>query len=255
MTKKENIILVILTTVMTFMEMSALPSAIFVNVNFADINPIYFALMVNFLIAFAVCFILKQTVIKNWNFGLNHNGIVNGLKKYSLPAILATIAVTVSFCIGFMPFDNKPTVWRVVIEGIVYYVGVAAMEELYLRGLLQNIIEKWLYKKKNPTLYAIIITSVLFGLGHIFGAIGQPVITIIFKAVWATGLGIYFGSVYAVTGNLWVAIILHFFIDLCGIPVCFSLDTAYPTVALFTSLISFSLLGLYGILILKKQKN
>ena len=66
-----------------------------------------------------------------------------------------------------MPFDNKPTIWRVVIEGIVYYIGVGIMEELYLRGLLQNIIAKWFGERKNAILYAILITSVLFGLGHI----------------------------------------------------------------------------------------
>ena len=62
------------------------------------------------------------------------------------------------------------------------------MEEIYLRGLLQNIIEKWFGKRDNATLYAVIISSALFGFGHIFGALGQPILTIICKAVWATAL-------------------------------------------------------------------
>ncbi|MFR2155158.1 MAG: type II CAAX prenyl endopeptidase Rce1 family protein [[Eubacterium] siraeum] len=57
------------------------------------------------------------------------------------------------------------------------------MEELYLRGLLQNIIAKWFGERKNAILYAILITSVLFGLGHIFGALGQPIATVIAKTV------------------------------------------------------------------------
>ena len=135
----------------------------------------------------------------------------------------------------------------------MYYIGVAIMEELYLRGLLQNIIEKWFGQRKNATLYAILIASLLFGLGHIFGAIGQPIITVIAKAVWATALGVYFGSVYVKSKNLWVPIILHLIVDLCGIPFCFSTSNQYPTIALITCLVSYISLGIYGACIVIKK--
>ena len=66
--------------------------------------------------------------MKDWQFGLQLKGVLSGLIKYGLPAVIATVAVTFAFCIGLMPFDNKPTIWRVVIEGIVYYIGVGIME-------------------------------------------------------------------------------------------------------------------------------
>ena len=244
----------ILTLVMTFMEMSALPAALFINIKLKDIEPIYFALMFNFFIAFVLCGLCRITVLKNWNFGLHSEGINAGIKEYGLSALIATILVAISFCIGLSPLDNKPTVWRVIIEGIIYYVGVGIMEELYLRGLLQNIIEKLFDKNKNASLYAILIASALFGFGHIFGALGQPVVTIICKAVWATGLGVYFGAIYVKTRNLWVPIILHIIVDLCGIPVCFSSTSEYPDIALIVSLISFVLLGVYGIYVLRRKK-
>lgn len=253
MKTKDNIAVIILTLIMTFMEMSALPAALFCNMEILDINPIYFALMLNFLIAFAFCFLCKKLIIKDWDFGMQIKGTVAGVKRYGWPAIVATIVVAVAFCIGLMPFDNKPTVWRVVIEGIVYYVGVAIMEELYLRGLLQNIIEKWFGARKNASLYAILIASLLFGVGHIVGALGQPVPVIIAKTVWATALGVYFGALYVKTRNLWVPIVLHFIVDLCGIPFCFSASNQYPTIALFACLISYTLLGVYGVYIVKKK--
>ena len=202
MKKRTAITAVILTLIMTFMEMSALPAALFCNIKIEDIDPIYITLMLNFLLAFAIC----------W-------------------------------------------VWRVVIEGIVYYIGVGIMEELYLRGLLQNIIAKWFGERKNAILYAILITSVLFGLGHIFGALGQPIATVIAKTVWATALGVYFGAVYAVSKNLWVPIILHLIINLCGIPFCFSTSNRYPTIALIACLVSYVLLAVYGIYILRKNNS
>ncbi len=255
MKKSTAIVAVILTLIMTFMEMSALPAALFCNIIFEDINPIYFALILNFLLAFAICWLCKKFLIKDWWFGLQFKGIITGLRKYGLPAVIATVIVTISFCIGLAPFDNKPTIWRVVIEGVVYYIGVGIMEELYLRGLLQNIIEKWFGKRKNATLYAIFITSVLFGLGHIFGALGQPIVTVIAKTFWATALGVYLGAVYVVSKNLWVPIILHLIINLCGIPFCFSTSNQYPTIALITCLVSYILLAIYGVHIVRKNKS
>lgn len=251
--QKESIVVVVLTLLMTIMEMTALPAALFYNIKFKDINPIYFTLMLNFILAFGICFLCRKFFLKGWRFGLQFNGLAEGLRKYGFPAVLMTILVTLSFCIGLAPFDNKPTVWRVLIEGVVYYVGVGIMEELYLRGLLQNIIAKWFGKRKNGTLYAIFIASVLFGLGHIFGALGQPVITIIAKTIWASALGVYFGAVYVVSKNLWVPIILHLIINLCGIPFCFSASNQYPTLALITCLVSYLLLGIYGVHLVRKE--
>ena len=254
-TKSDIIIAAILTLLMTFMEMTALPMALFCDIRFKDIEPIFFSLMLNFLLAFIICGACRKFLLREWRFGLHSEGIAEGLREYGLPALAATVAVAVSFCIGLSPLDNIPTVWRVLIEGILYYVGVGIMEELYLRGLLQNIIEILFGKKKNGTLYAVLIASVLFGAGHIFGAAGQPVLTIICKAIWAAGLGVYFGAVYAKTSNLWIPIILHTLIDLCGIPVCFSDTSIYPDIALVTSLVSFVLLGVYGAVILRNEKQ
>ncbi|MDE7253560.1 MAG: CPBP family intramembrane metalloprotease [Acetatifactor sp.] len=252
--RRKTVGIVILILVMTFMEMSALPAALFCNIKIKDIDPIYITLMLNFIIAFAICWLYKKIFIKDWRFGLQNKELFTGLRKYGLPALIATIIVTIAFCIGLSPFDNKPTIWRVVIEGIIYYIGVGIMEELYLRGLLQNIIEKWFGERKTASLYAILIASALFGLGHIWGALGQPIATVICKTVWATALGIYFGAVYVKTKNLWVPIILHLIINLCGIPFCFSTSNQYPSIALIACLASYILLGIYGVYIVREKE-
>lgn len=92
--RSTSIVVVILTLIMTFMEMSALPAALFCNIKIKDINPIYFTLMLNFLLAFAICWMCKKIFIKDWYFGLQFKGILSGLKKYGLPAVVATIIVT-----------------------------------------------------------------------------------------------------------------------------------------------------------------
>lgn len=54
----------------------------------------------------------------------------------------------VAFFVGLFPFDEHPSVANVIVEGVVYYVGVAVVEEFYVRGLLLNLIEKVFIKKK-----------------------------------------------------------------------------------------------------------
>ncbi|AEZ62205.1 CAAX amino terminal protease family [Streptococcus infantarius subsp. infantarius CJ18] len=112
-------------------------------------------------------------------FGLQKSGLFSGLQRFGLPAVIATLAVAITLA----PFDNQPSFWRVFIEGIVYYVGVALVEEVYLRGLLQNLLEDCFENSQNAVLYAILITSFLFGFGHVFGAVGQPLGTVICKTV------------------------------------------------------------------------
>ena len=253
--KRTSIRVTILTLIMTFMEMTALPAALFCHIQVWDIEPIYFSLMINFVLAFALCYVCRKTIIKEWDFGLQFQNILPGLKKYGIPSLIATLIVTVAFCIGLSPFHHKPTIYRVIVEGVVYYIGVAIMEEIYLRGLLQNIIEKWFGPRNHAALYAVIISSALFGFGHIFGALGQPALAIICKAVWAAALGVYFGAVYVKTRNLWIPIILHFVVDLCGIPFCFSDTNQYPTIGLVCCLSMYLLLGVYGIYMIREKEG
>ena len=64
--RSTTVVVVILTLIMTFMEMSALPAALFCNVKIKDINPIYITLMLNFLLAFAIYWMCKKIFIKDW---------------------------------------------------------------------------------------------------------------------------------------------------------------------------------------------
>ena len=55
--KKEVAIISILTILLAFMDISGLPSALFVNVNMLDINQIYFTLMINFIFIGLISFL------------------------------------------------------------------------------------------------------------------------------------------------------------------------------------------------------
>ena len=66
--RSKTAVVVVLTIIMAFMEMSALPAALFCNVKIKDINPIYITLMLNFLLAFVICWMCKRIFIKDLYF-------------------------------------------------------------------------------------------------------------------------------------------------------------------------------------------
>lgn len=253
---KELIAASLITLLMAFMEISGFPSALFMNVQISDIEPFYFTLMMNFVFTGIACFLLLKVFCPHWRLGLQLNGTWKGLKKYGLAGIIALIISFFAFYIGLQPFDYIPSFEKVLIEGFIYYIGVGIIEEIYIRGLLLNAIEKLFKNAKHATLWAVVISSVLFGFGHVFGALGSSPIIILTKVAWTIGLGLYWGAVYKKAGSLWVPIILHIVMDFCGVPFCFSTTDAYPAISLIIILPTYILLGVYGIAILiKKQKT
>ena len=254
MKKKELIIISILTILLAFMDISGLPSALFIDIEILDITPFYFTLMFNFILIGIIAFLTLKYLCPNWNIGLNKNNIKEGLKKYGIVGIIVGIITGIAFYIGLKPFNYNPTIWKVLIEGIIYYIGVAIVEELYVRGLLLNLIEKLCYKKKNNTMIAIILSSVIFGLGHIIGVLGQPILIIITKVIWTIAMGMYFGTIYKKTNNLWLPIILHFIINVCALPYCFTTIITYPNISLYIILPTYLLLGIYSVFIMKSER-
>lgn len=236
----------VLTVLMAFMDISGLPSALFVDIQFADIDPIYFALAFNFVIICVLAYVVLRLFAPEWKLGLSAKGLIEGLRKFALPGIFAGLATAVGFCLG-LPFDSSPAIWKVIFEGMVYYIGVAVVEELYVRGLFLNLVEDLARKSPNRTNVAIAVSAVVFGLGHIPGVLGQDALVIAFKVISTIGMGLYFGTIYKKSGNLWVPIILHWFINICALPYCFTTFSGYPTVSLVILLAVYVAIGAYSV--------
>ncbi len=79
-------------------------------------------------------------------------------------------------------------------------------EELYFRGILLTAV-----RERHGELAALVITSLLFGLGHSVGSIvnGIPLGGIAFQVAFTALAGtLYYGARRA-TGTLWVPVVLH----------------------------------------------
>ena len=252
--KKDLIVVGILTVLLAFMDISGIPCSLFMNIEVWDIEPIYWALMLNFVMIGIIAFFTLRYLCPSWQLGLGKKARIDGLKKYGTIGIAVGIISGIAFLIGLQPFDYKPTVWKVLIEGVIYYFGVAFVEELYVRGLLLNFVEKLFDSRNNKTTIAVITSSVIFGLGHIFGVLGQPIIVIVTKVIWTIAMGLYFGVIYKKTENLWLPIILHFIIDICALPYCFSTMQGYSDISLYIIAPTYILLGVYSLYAMKSNR-
>jgi len=251
--KREFIYIAVLTLIIAFMDMTGIPSAFFVHIQVADIEPVYFTLMVNFLFIGAAAYLFLRTLCPAWDLGFRKKGLSGGLKKYGIIGALVAAVGFAAFYVGLSPFDRQPSIEKVLIEGVVYYIGVAIIEELYVRGLLLNLIEKMFAKSKNSTLLAVVLSAVIFGAGHIFGVLNQPLLVIVSKVVWTIGMGMFFGMVYKKTNNLWLPIMLHFIINVCALPYCFSSINGYADLTLYIVVPVYIILGIYSFIELKKE--
>ncbi|MDD6039452.1 MAG: type II CAAX endopeptidase family protein [bacterium] len=244
MTGKTKVILTILCLVIAVMDISGLPGVL-LHIQVADVDSYIIPLMVNFLIIGIVAWLVLKAFHINYDFGFTGDGLKAGLKKYALPGVLAGVLSFFAFLVGLYPFDYQPTIWKLMIEGVLYYVGVGIVEEFYVRGLFLNVVDALAAKKKNHTQIAILVSSVLFGLGHVPGMLGMGIGVITFKLISTIGMGLYFGTVYKKTGNLWVAVMMHTFIDICALPYCFTQNMRYEKVSLVILLLTYTALGIY----------
>lgn len=255
MNKNQITVMTILTLVLAFMDISGLPAVLFVNCRLSDVTPYIISLLANFLIIGFFAWLVLKISGKDWPLGLHTSELVDGLKKYAFAGVVAGILSCIVFIVGLAPFDYNPSVWKILIEGILYYFGVAIVEELYVRGLFLNIVDKIAYKNERHTAIAIWVSSVVFGLGHIPGMIGMEPLVILFKIISTIGMGLYFGAIYKRTNNLWMPIILHGFIDICALPYCFTTFSGYKTISLIGLVIIYTLLGIYSIVLMKPKKR
>ena len=252
MNRRQLAYMAILTIGIAFMDITGIPSAFFVNIQVADIEPVYFTLMINFIIIGIAAFLFLRKLCPEWELGFRKAGLADGLKKYGFIGAAVAGMGFIAFYVGLSPFDRQPSFAKVLVEGVIYYVGVAIVEELYVRGLLLNLIEKVFAKSKNSTLIAVVLSSVIFGVGHIFGMLGQPLPAIVSKVVWTIGMGMFFGMIYKKTNNLWLPVIIHFLINVCALPYCFSSISGYADVTLYMIVPVYIILGIYSVMELKK---
>jgi membrane protease YdiL (CAAX protease family) len=94
-----------------------------------------------------------------YDFTPNFDDLKIGLREF---VYFAPIAIVLGLALGFLHFHPQlPSAWAIPAGWLLTFVLVAVTEELFFRGLIQNLLEK----RFGPRT-ALIVASVIFGLSH-----------------------------------------------------------------------------------------
>jgi len=124
---------------------------------------------------------------------------------------LFPIALMTVFSLGvlfdYVKLDLKWPAWQLLITwSLGNLLVTCVVEEAFFRGILQRGISvKWQERFQYGAIAALLFVSILFGLVHFDG--GWSLV------IMASVAGVFYGMAYWLTGRLWVAVTLHFCVN------------------------------------------
>ncbi|MDZ7723806.1 MAG: CPBP family intramembrane glutamic endopeptidase [candidate division KSB1 bacterium] len=137
--------------------------------------------------------------------------------------ILFVLLTVVGGQIGFVSMAKRlPGFHQVIVKLISIGFFIAIPQEILFRGVLYTLIEKKLQNRRYNVLWALVISSVIYGLAHI-NDVYAPVAQVSlggaeFPVPWAMMLlatlsGVFYGWVYIRTRKITASALTHFLIN------------------------------------------
>jgi len=96
-----------------------------------------------------------------------------------------------------VPLKGNIFVWSLLTISTVCFIA-PLFEELFFRGIIFTY-----FRSKMPTMLAIFLSAILFGIGHGYES----------NIIWATMLGIFFAWIYYKTNNIFYSLTAHIFVN------------------------------------------
>jgi membrane protease YdiL (CAAX protease family) len=147
-----------------------------------------------------------------WRFGWIRASRINALGNANTILIVAVILVyklcseLYAFTGDFkIPFPNSP----LAIANLIYALQTSLVEETIYRGLtLVAMVSVWGDTKRGQ-IKAVILSSVYFGVSHMFNILIRPFGVVLLQAIIATLPGILYAAIVLSRKSLWPAFVLH----------------------------------------------
>lgn len=118
-----------------------------------------------------------------------------------------------------------------IIVIILFYLLVGIFEDFLIRGVSLNLLlDKFGHSKKGIYL-SLGLSSLLFGIIHFTNLFtGASFQGVLIQVITSTCIGIYFGSIYLRSGNVWTPALLHGVYDIMvSIPSFFMIEEIVDT--------------------------
>lgn len=189
-----------------------------------------FSTVLIYLLGIFFIFLSIKIVGKPKEFNLKIGNNWNILKKLWYFYIVVIIFVIFNF-LG-INLDNSPNLKIIFFFLIETFLGVI-YEEFLFRGLILGKLVEY-YRLKNKDIWsAILISSFIFSIMHILNLISKPyyVVGTSTQIIYTFFLGVLLGTVYFISNNIWVPILLHSLFNLAGSYVLLFADNNVSNIA------------------------
>ena len=107
--------------------------------------------------------------------------------------------------------------WYLIAVFVICMLLVGIMEEFMCRGILAELLLRHFGATESGVWKAVILSGVLFGLVHLTNLLGADPVGVLVQSVIASMMGMTFAAIYFRTGNIWVPVALHAFVDVCAL--------------------------------------
>ena len=107
--------------------------------------------------------------------------------------------------------------WYLIAVFVICMILVGMAEEFLCRGILAELLLRRFGATRGGAWRAVILSGVLFGLAHLTNLLGADPVGVLVQSVIASMMGMTFAAIYFRTGNIWVPVALHAFVDVCAL--------------------------------------
>lgn len=223
-----------------------------INYNVAGNNIFY---LLNIILASALCIIIVKALYPEWIFGFRLKSCVDGLLKYWWTGLASVTSILISSYYAFRPLDKTPAAGTIIIWVVINCFLVAFIEELFVRGVLLKALLTGFKSYKHGIIITVFVSSILFGLGHIYGMLQYEAGLMIMKLGWTIGIGIFLACIYVLTDSLWIVIILHWVSNMSAEILYYYSSSNDMFANALGSLIICLMLAVIGLVYLAKRKH
>ncbi|MCP9330023.1 CPBP family intramembrane glutamic endopeptidase [Lactobacillus kefiranofaciens] len=158
-------------------------------------------ILIRYIIAIVALILYSQKVVHNkFNFEFD-------LKWLSIIGWVVTL-IFIVFNFWYIG-DNDFTLSNNGLSSLLYCLGPAIFEELWLRGLIFNRL-RIVNKLDHPLFKATFISAALFAVLHLILPDYSNWLDLLTQIITAFGLGVLFAGIYCITNNLALTMLIHF---------------------------------------------
>lgn len=142
-------------------------------------------------------------------------GIGKGLFIGLYNVVIGTLTLIINLFWEEAEHNLQP--WYFILSFLLCMVCVGITEELVFRGVIAEILFHKFGANKAGIWKAVLLSGIFFGVMHLSNIFYASPIGVIVQVIGACISGMLFTAIYYRSGNIWVTIIIHAYIDMAAL--------------------------------------